>query len=424
MPIFQYKAVGPNGATKTGVIDADTARDARQRLRKDSLLVSEIKETRGGRKVNRSATGEVQATGVIQRMRDKRAKRTTSMSAKDLDLVSSVTRQLGTMLASGIPLSEAVRAMIDQASDRRTETMFREIRESINQGGSLADALGQHPRFFNDLFVNMIRAGEATGNVDVVLTRLADYLQYQRTLRRKVVGALTYPVMMICLGAVVVTILMSFVVPKITGMLMDTGQALPWATQLLVTISDIFKNWWWAMALIVAAISFVIERTYQAGGDGRLWIDRTMLRMPAVGDVILKQSVSRFSRTFSTLLQSGVPAVQSLEITGKVVQNRVISDATDHIRERIMEGADISTPLKATGAFPSIVGYMVSVGEQSGELEQMLDRISSAYDEEIEIATERMTALLEPIMIIGLAIVVGFIVVAIVLPILQVGQVQ
>jgi len=424
MPIFQYKAVGPKGETKTGVIDADTARDARQRLRKDNLLVSDIRETRGGRRVRRSKSGEVQSAGLISRIRDARAKRQTSMSAKDLDLVSSVTRQLGTMLASGIPLTEAIRAMIDQAGDRRTETMFREVRERINQGGSLADALEEHPRYFNDLFVNMIRAGEATGNVDIVLTRLADYLQYQRTLRRKVVGALTYPLMMIALGAVVVTILMSFVVPKITGMLMDTGQALPWATQLLMTISDIFQNWWWAMALGVAAVSFVFERVYQAGGDGRLWIDRTMLRLPAVGDVIMKQSVSRFSRTFSTLLQSGVPAVQSLEITAKVVQNRVISDATDHIRGRIMEGTDIATPLKATGAFPSIVGYMVSVGEQSGELEQMLDRISSAYDEEIEIATERMTAMMEPIMIIGLAIIVGFIVVAIVLPILQVGQVQ
>lgn len=424
MPIFQYKAVGPRGETKTGVIDADTARDARNRLRKDSLLVSEIRETRGGRRVKRSKTGEVKAASALQRLRDARAARNTSMSSKDLDLVSSVTRQLGTMLASGIPLSEAIRAMIDQAGDRRTETMFREVRERINQGGSLADALEEHPRFFNELFVNMIRAGEATGNVDVVLTRLADYLQYQRTLRRKVVGALTYPVMMICLGVVVVTILMSFVVPKITGMLMDTGQALPLPTQILVKVSDLFKDWWWAGALIIAAISFVIERTYQKGGDGRLWLDRTLLRLPAVGDVILKQSVSRFSRTFSTLLQSGVPAVQSLEITAKVVQNRVISDATDHIRSRIMEGTDIATPLKATGAFPSIVGYMVSVGEQSGELEQMLDRISGAYDEEIEIATERMTALLEPIMIIGLALVVGFIVVAIVLPILQVGQVQ
>ncbi len=424
MPIFQYKAVGPGGETKTGVIDADTARDARNRLRKDSLLVSEIRETRGGRRVKRSKSGEVKAASALQRLRDARAARNTSMSSKDLDLVSSVTRQLGTMLASGIPLSEAIRAMIDQAGDRRTETMFREVRERINQGGSLADALEEHPRFFNELFVNMIRAGEATGNVDVVLTRLADYLQYQRTLRRKVVGALTYPVMMICLGVVVVTILMSFVVPKITGMLMDTGQALPLPTQILVKVSDLFKDWWWAGALVIAAISFVIERTYQKGGDGRLWLDRTLLRLPAVGDVILKQSVSRFSRTFSTLLQSGVPAVQSLEITAKVVQNRVISDATDHIRSRIMEGTDIATPLKATGAFPSIVGYMVSVGEQSGELEQMLDRISGAYDEEIEIATERMTALLEPIMIIGLALVVGFIVVAIVLPILQVGQVQ
>jgi len=419
MPIFQYKAIAPGGETKTGVIDADTARDARSRLRRESLLVSHIQEARGGRQ--RKFKAGDKKPGWLSRLRSTRSRR-TSTSARDLDLVTGVTRQLGTMLGSGIPMTEALRAMIDQAEDRRSETIFREIRERVNQGTSFADALGDHPNLFSDLYINMVRAGEATGNVDTVLTRLADYLQSQRALRRKVVSAMTYPVMMICLGMLVVTALMTWVVPKITAMLLDTGQALPMPTQILVAISDIFKDYWWLGFLGLAAISFIFERVHQHSDRGRLIIDRNLLRMPVIGDVLLKQSVARFTRTLSTLLQSGVPAVQSLEITRNVVQNRVISDATEHVRSRIVEGTDIATPLKQTGVFPSVVGYMVAVGEQSGELEQMLDRIASAYDEEIEIATDRMTSVLEPIMIIGLAVVVGYIVVSIVLPILQVGQ--
>ncbi len=205
-------------------------------------------------------------------------------------------------------------------------------------------------------------------------------------------------------------------------MLQDTGQALPLPTQILVMISDIFKNYWWLGFLFLGLCSFIFERVHQHSYHGRRFIDRWLLKMPIVGDVLLKQSVSRFTRTLATLLQSGVPAVQSLEITRDVVQNKIISDATEHIRTRILEGTDIATPLKQTGAFPSVVGYMVAVGEQSGELEQMLDRIATAYDEEIEIATDRMTSVLEPIMIVCLAVVVGYIVVSIVLPILQVGQ--
>ena len=419
MPIYTYKAIGPGGEVKTGVIDADTPRDARSRLRREKLLVSDIREARGRRdRVKASA----EAGALKRAVRQYRASR-GSMSGKDLDFVSGTTRQLGTMLGSGIPLAEAVRAMIDQAQDRKTETVFREIRERINQGGSLADALEDHPHLFSDLYVGMVRAGEATGNVDVVLTRLADYLQYQRTLRRKVVSALTYPVMMIGLGVIVVTLLMAWVVPKITSMLEDTGQALPLPTRILVAVSDVTKDWWWVAALGVAAISFIVERIYKNSDKGRLTIDRFMLKLPIVGDVLLKQSVSRFTRTLSTLLQSGVPAVQSLEITRNVVPNRVLADATEHVRTRILEGTDIATPLRSTGVFPAVVGYMVAVGEQAGELEQMLDRIAHAYDEEIEIATDRMTAVLEPILIIGLAVVVGFIVISIVLPILQVGNV-
>ena len=418
MPIFQYKALAAGGEKRSGVIDADTPRDARALLRKDGLLVSDIREASGRKSKGKAGP---KGEGFLARLRRSRSQR-HSTSGKDLDLVTGVTRQLGTMLGSGIPMTEALRAMIDQAEDRRSETVFREIRERVNQGASFADALEDHPNLFSALYVNMVRAGEATGNIDIVLTRLADYLQAQRTLRRKVVGAMTYPAMMIGLGLIVVTALMTWVVPKITDMLTDTGQSLPLPTQILVSISDVFKDYWWLGFLGLAAISFVFERVHQHSHRGRRVIDRWLLKMPIVGDVLLKQSVSRFTRTLSTLLASGVPAVQSLEITRDVVQNKIISDATEHIRSRIVEGTDIATPLKQTGVFPSVVGYMVSVGEQSGEIEQMLDRIASAYDEEIEIATDRMTSVLEPIMIICRAVVVGYIVVSIVLPILQVGQ--
>jgi general secretion pathway protein F len=419
VPIFEYKAYAPGGATQAGVIDADTSREARVRLRKENLLVSEIYELKaGGRRSIGAKKGA--KPGFLQKYMRKRAA-TATPSMRNLEILTSVTRQMGTLLSSGIPLAETLKAIIEQAEQRSTETMFREIRERINQGASLADALSDHPSMFGELYVNMVRAGEATGNVDVVLRRLADYLQAQRALRRKVVSALTYPVMMICIGLIVVSILMTVVVPKITGMLTDQGQTLPGPTQVLIFISNLFKDWWWAGGLLLALIFFTFERIYKTD-KGRLWLDTTMLKIPILGDLLRKQAVARFTRTLSTLLQSGVPAVNSLEITQKVVGNRVIADATQHIRTRILEGTDIATPLKQTGAFPALVGYMVSVGEQSGELEQMLDRVAVAYDEEIDIATQRMTSVIEPIMIIFLAVVVGYIVVSIVLPILQIGQ--
>ncbi|MBL8857384.1 MAG: type II secretion system F family protein [Planctomycetes bacterium] len=420
MPIFEYKAYAPGGAVQAGVIDADTPREARVRLRRENLLVSEIVEMKGGRRSLKTKKGV--KIGFLENMRRKRAASATP-SMRNLEILTGATRQMGTLLASGIPLAETLKAMIEQAEQRSTETMFREIRERINQGASLADALSDHPSMFGELYVNMVRAGEATGNVDVVLRRLADYLQSQRALRRKIVSALTYPVMMIGIGLIVVSILMTVVVPKITQMLLDQGQTLPTPTRILIVISDLFKNYWWAAGLLVALVFFILERVYKTD-KGRLWLDTTVLRIPILGDLMRKQAVARFTRTLSTLLQSGVPAVNSLEITRKVVGNRVIADATEHVRVRILEGTDIATPLKQTGAFPPLVGYMVSVGEQSGELEQMLDRVAIAYDEEIDIATERMTAVIEPIMIIFLAVVVGYIVVSIVLPILQIGQVK
>ena len=270
----------------------------------------------------------------------------------------------------------------------------------------------------------MVRAGQAAGNLDTVLTRLADYLQGQRAMRRKIVGALTYPLMMIGIGFIVVTILMAKVVPEITRMLLDQDQTLPASTKLLVTLSDAFKAYWWLMFLSIALVSFVFERIYNKGGEGRLRIDRFILSVPVLGDLMRKAAVSRFTRTSRPCSRVASPAIQSLEITETVVGNRVVANATRHIRERVVEGTDVSTPLKQTGVFPTTVGYMVAVGEQSGELEEMLDRIALAYDEELEVAAERFTSLLEPIMIVLLAGVVGYIVFAIVVPILEIGQVS
>ncbi len=424
MPIYSYKAFASGGTVQTGVVDADTERDARNKLRKESLLVSSLREMRSGsrrRSKKQIASGEKDS--LISRIARSRAAQ-AGPGAREIEIISGVTRMLATLLGSGIALVESLRAIIEQAEQRKVETMFREIRERVQQGSNFADALEEHPQYFSELYVNMVRAGQAAGNLDVVLQRLADYLQSQRALRAKVVGALSYPLLMIVIGLLVVAVLMAFVVPRITQMLEDQGQALPGPTQLLVNMSNLFVNYWWLMLGAIGLISFAIERLYKNSKGGRLFIDRFLLGVPVLGELLRKAAVGRFTRTLSTLLQSGVPVIQGLEITEKIVGNRVISDATANIRGKVLEGADIATPLKASGAFPAVVGYMVAVGEQSGELEQMLDRIAIAYDEEINVATERLTTLLEPIMIVFLAVVVGFIVYAIVLPILQVGQFQ
>jgi general secretion pathway protein F len=424
VPIYQYKAYAPGGATKTGVVDADTPRAARNQLRREHLLVSELRES--GSKSRRSKQAKrSRAAGkgpsISERLQNMRTT-PSGPKGKDLEIVSAITRQMGTLLGAGIPMAEALDAIIDQAESRRIETIFREIRERITSGVSLGDALADYPSLFSNLYVNMVKAGEATGQVDSVLSRLADFLQSQRALQRKVISALTYPAMMITIGMLVVAILMTVVVPKITDMIRDTGKEMPGPTQVLIGVSTVFKNYWWALALFFGLLSYAIERIYKTD-RGHLAIDRALLKMPVIGELLRKSAVARFTRTLATLLESGVAAVQSLEITRKVVGNRVIADATEHIRVRILEGTDIATPLKQSGAFPSVVGYMVAVGEQSGELEKMLDRIADAYDEEIEVVTERVTTILEPLMIVSLAVVVGFIVWAIVLPILQIGTI-
>jgi len=332
--------------------------------------------------------------------------------------LSAFTRQFSTLLKSGIQQADALKALVEQCEDPHFERILRKIKEEITAGNNLAEAMAKHPHCFSDLYVNMVKAGEASGNLDVVLTRVADYLQKQASLKGKLTAALTYPCIMVFVGVAVVIFLMSYVVPKIAAVLEESGRPLPMTTQVLMMISGFFQHYWWLL-LIAAIAGYFFLKAALATEGGRLKFDSFLLRMPLFGQLFAKQAISRFALTFSTLLKSGLPALDSLKIVSLVVNNARLTQVINDIHTRIMEGADIATPIRKSKVFPPMVGYMVSVGEQSGQLEEILDRIASSYEEELDLAIQRLTAMIEPIIIIFLAVVVGFIIAAVLFPLLD-----
>lgn len=408
MPIFEYKALTATGETKKGIIDGDTARDARTKLRAEHLHVTEMREVVEVEKRRR-------APKEAKKFAPPKLEFQRKVTTREL---ATFTRQFATLLRSGIQLADALKALIEQATDRRLEQVLRVVKEEITAGNSLAEALAKHPRYFSDLYVNMVRAGEASGTLDVVLGRIADYLQKQASLKSKVISAITYPCIMITVAIAVVIFLMSFVVPKITTVLLERGQQLPWITQLLKTISEFVRDFWIAIGVGIVAAIF-LGKAVLATEAARLRFDTFLLRMPIFGPLFSKQAISRFCLTFSTLLRSGLPALDALKIVALVVNNARLTQVVNDIHQRIMEGADIATPIKRSKIFPPMIGYMVAVGEQSGQLEEVLERIAESYEEELDHAIQRLTALLEPVIIIVLAIVVGFIIAAVLLPLLN-----
>lgn len=410
MPIFEYKALTTAGGTRNGIIDADSPKDARAKLRRDKLLVTSLKETRSARAPTLSS-------------RIRRLQGINTPNKKRTEQVAAVTRQMASLLASGIPLAEALRAVVEQAPDRQIESVFRDIRERVTQGMSFGDALSLHPAYFTELYSAMVKAGEASGALDAVLLKLADYLQAQARLRNRVGAAMIYPTIMVIVGILVVTVLMTFVVPKISQMMKSRGKELPLPTQILITVSDFLQNYWFLMALAVIALSLAFNWLTRLP-KGRLFWDKFKLRLPVFGDLILKQAVARFSTTFSTLLRSGVPAIQAIQVTKDTLDNRLLTNALQKVHDHIVEGADIATPIRVSNVFPPVVSYMIAVGEQAGNLEDVLEQISSNYDEEVEIATQKLTAVIEPLIIVFLAVVVAAIILSIVLPLLQLQQVS
>lgn len=410
MPVYDYKGLTPKGEAKTGIVDADSPREARIKLRAQNVLVTDI--TAREASVRRDKEG---APGKPLLQFKRRLK-----GRKD---VPTYTRQLATLLKAGIPLAQSLSALIEQCQTDDLEACFRDIRERITGGLSFAEALAYHPAYFDDLFVNMVKAGEAAGNLDGVLNRLAEYLQRQAQIRNKVAAALAYPMVMMVIGVVIVIILMTFVVPKIMQVVEQSKQTLPLMTRILRAGSQFFANYW--LVLVGAILGLAIShRALMRKKEYRYGVDKLKLKIPVIGDLVRKAAVSRFAVSTSTLLKSGVPVLEALVIVKDIVGNEVMARVLDTVHDRIIEGTDIATPIKKSGVFPPVVGYMIAVGEQSGQLEEMLDRVAEAYDEEVEVTTEKVTSLLEPILIVFMAAVVGFIVLSIMQPILKISDIS
>ncbi|MBX3470276.1 MAG: type II secretion system F family protein [Planctomycetes bacterium] len=430
MPVFQYKAFDHNGKETTGIVDASTPREAREKLRGRNVFVTDMtpmkaagRAPKTGKNAMTKAAADVGLADAVEEQglvesAGLRQQLESMFAGRARDELVSTTRLLATLLKAGIPLVGSLTSVIQQVEDKYLGTVMRQIRESVQGGVSFADALAMHPALFDALYVNMIRAGEAAGALDQVLKRLADFMQAQKRMKNRVSAALTYPIIMMVMGLGVVCFLLGYVVPKIVAVVTKRGTPLPLPTKILLTIQEAFMSWWWVGlgGAILAWLAYsVVVRTEK----GAMFRDTWKLRLPIVGDLFRKQSVARFATTFATLLRSGVQATDCLKILANVVDNKLLGKVLVEVRERIIEGTDIATPIKRSRVFPPVVGDMIAVGEESGQLEELLERIAETYDEEVDITSQKVTAMIEPLIIVLMAAIVGFIVLAVVLPLVQ-----
>jgi general secretion pathway protein F len=408
VPVYAYKGVTSAGKATRGHVDAESIRGARTRLRRDGIFPTEIAEGRGdapGAQPGASAASRLtQRLALFQRI-----------SAFDLALA---TRQAATLLGAGIPLVESLRALTDQVENPRLKAVYGQVRERVNQGASFADALAASG-VFPDLYVSMVRAGEAGGALEQVLERLADYMESQVRLRNKVGSILIYPLVMFGFACVVVGALVTVVLPQITQLLESLNQPLPFYTRWIIAVSNFTRDWWWAMILLAVALAFGFRALVKTE-RGRAAYDRVRLKLPVVGRLVRLIAISRFARTLSTLLAGGLPIIRALHTAGEVAGNTVLAEAIDAARLSITEGASVARPLRASGEFPPLVTHMIEVGEQSGELEAMLAKVADTYEEQVETAVTRLTALLEPFLILIMVGIVLVIILATLVPLLQV----
>jgi general secretion pathway protein F len=403
VPVYAYRGLSGDGRAVTGVVDAESARGARLKLRRTGVFPTDLSEEHGGA---RRAAGFA-----LPRLGER-------VPTQEL---AAATRQLATLVGAGLPLVQALAALAEQTERETLRRTLVQVREKVIEGGALADALAAHPRLFSPLYVNMVRAGEASGALDVVLERLADYTEDQARLLAKVRTALAYPSIMLVLGGAILLFLVSYVVPKVTRIFQETQQQLPTLTVVLIAVSGFAARWWWLLLILVAAVAAGL-RTYARTPAGRERLDGLILRLPYVGRLVQKVAIARFARTLATLLASGIGLLTALDIVRNVVGNTLLAQAIERARDAIREGQSVAPPLRESGLFPPLVVHMVAVGEQSGELEAMLTKAADAYDNEVENAVGALTTVLEPLMIIFMGLVVLFIVLAILMPIFELNR--
>ena len=389
MATFTYTARAFNGDLRTATIDASSRDEVISQLRKQRLSVVKIDQG-PSTKVGRG-------------------------SIKTRDVVI-FTRQFSTMINAGLPLVQALDILANQSENQALKDVTKAVVFDVESGNTVADALRKHPNAFTELYVNMVAAGEAGGILDTILMRLAVFMEKNDALVRKVKGAMIYPGVIMSVAAIAITVLLVFVIPVFENMFASVNMALPLPTRIVIGMSRFLKIYWWAVGAGAFGL-FYLLKNYYATSNGKLTIDKLMLKAPVLGDVLRKSAVSRFTRTLGTLISSGVSILDGLEITAKTAGNRVIQDAIMESRASIAGGETISAPLKKSAVFPPMVISMIAVGEQTGGLDEMLTKIADFYDEEVDAAVSGLLAMMEPLMIVFLGVVVGGMVVSMYLPI-------
>jgi general secretion pathway protein F len=409
MPVYQYKGYRNDGGAATGIIDAESPKVARVKLRKVGVFPTDMVEQGSATAGATTGTSGKSAAGIG---------RSPALSMTD---VAMMTRQLATLLVAGLPLVDALGVMVDQTEKKSVKSLMADIREAIRGGSSYSAVLERYPREFSQIYVHMVRAGEASGALDQILFRLAEFLEKQLALKHKVTNAILYPALMLIVGVSVLFFLMTFVVPKITAVFTSLKQALPWPTVVLMSLSNFLADYW---AVILGGVGVMVwaGRRAMKTEAGQLAADRWLLKIPLMGEVARMVAISRLTSTLATMLASGVQLLDAMDVAKRVMNNRVLEQAVEGARQNIREGETIAEPLKRSGEFPALVTHMIAVGERSGEMEEMLRRIAHIYDGEVDRVITRFTSLLEPIMILVMGILVFCIVVAILLPIFEMGQ--
>ena len=417
MANFQYSALDAKGEQSTGVIAAATEADAIQQLRAKGLYPTQIVEEGKAKKTKGSAKSKAKSA------KAKSAKSRIGGSVKPKNLMI-FTRQLATLIDSGLPLLRSLTVLEKQEPNPVLKATVGSLAENVQGGSTFSESLAQHPKIFNKLYVNMVKAGELGGVLEIVLNRLAEYQEKAQKLKNKILSAMVYPVIVMIIAIAIMVFLMIFIVPKFKEMFANTEQELPTISKIVFGTSEFFL----ARPLGVPNIVFVfiligvlvfLFNMWGRTKAGRVFIDTFKLRMPVLGDIQRKSAVSRFSRTLGTLVTSGVPILQALNITRDTAGNVIISSAIEKVHEAVKEGETIVTPLQASGVFPSMVISMVDVGEETGQLPEMLLKVADVYDDEVDNAVTALTSILEPIMIVILALIVGSVVFALFLPLIK-----
>ena len=391
MPTFSYSARTLAGEIQTGQIDVPNREAVIGYLRKQRMIPVSVREKKEAFEIT---------IGKVVKMRD----------------IVHFTRQFATMINSGLPLVQCLDILSTQSENKRFRKIIEQVKFDVESGNTLADSLRKHPKIFSDLFVNMVAAGEAGGILDTVLLRLASFLEKNAALIRKVKGAMVYPAVIISVAIIAIAVLLIFVIPTFEQMFASVNLTLPLPTRVVIIASDLLQAYWWAIFGGIVGFIWAI-RMYYRTDVGKLQLDRLMLHSPLLGDLLRKTAVARFTRTLGTLIASGVSILDGLEITARTAGNRVIHDAVLRSRASIAGGQTISEPLRESGVFPPMVTQMINVGEQTGALDEMLQKIADFYEDEVDTAVGALLSAMEPVLIIFLGVIVGGMIVAMYLPI-------